>query len=84
MGWIQEVTTVLPGQVIGIDGKKLRRSHDRRPGKNAIHMVSAWATANHWVLGQRKWMLDIAFGDADYRIRKDHAPENFARPGLSP
>jgi len=54
VSWIQAVTTVLPGQVIGIDGKKLRQSHDRRRGKNAIHMVSAWATANHLVLGQRK------------------------------
>jgi hypothetical protein len=29
---------------IAIDGKTLRRSHDRRRGKQAIHMISAWAT----------------------------------------
>ena len=42
------------GQVIAVDGKTLRRSHDRRQGQEAIQMVSAWATANSLVLGQRK------------------------------
>jgi predicted transposase YbfD/YdcC len=51
--WIQAVSVLLPGQVIAIDGKTLRRSHDRTLGKKAIHMVSAWASANHLVLAQR-------------------------------
>lgn len=53
LSWIQAVSVLLPGQVIAIDGKTLRRSHDRTLGKNAIHMVSAWASANHLVLAQR-------------------------------
>jgi predicted transposase YbfD/YdcC len=40
--------------VIAVDGKQLRRSHDHEIGKVAIYMVSAWATANQVVLGQRK------------------------------
>jgi len=52
--WIQSVRKIVPGQVIAIDGKTARRSHDRRQGKAAIHMVSAWASANRLVLGQRK------------------------------
>jgi predicted transposase YbfD/YdcC len=52
LSWVQAVMQVTDGQVIAIDGKTLRRSHDRRLGKNAIHLVSAWATANHLVLGQ--------------------------------
>jgi predicted transposase YbfD/YdcC len=32
----------------------LRRSHDKALGQEAIVMVSAWATANHLVLGQLK------------------------------
>src|SRR5690606_21509802 len=40
------------GQVIAIDGKTLRRSFDAASSKAAIHMVSAWATANHISLGQ--------------------------------
>src|SRR6202000_1963771 len=34
------------------DGKTLRQSFDKADAKSAIHMVSAWATANHISLGQ--------------------------------
>ncbi len=54
LGWIQAVSRVTHGQVIAVDGKQLRRSHDKRLGREAIYMVSAWATVNHVVLGQRK------------------------------
>src|SRR5262245_14132214 len=37
---------------IAIDGKALRRSFDRAAGKAALHLVSAWATEQHLVLGQ--------------------------------
>jgi predicted transposase YbfD/YdcC len=50
--WVQAVSVLTAGQVIAIDGKTLRRSHDRRKGKAALHLVSAWATANRLVLGQ--------------------------------
>jgi len=40
------------GQVIALDGKTVRRSHDRGAGKGALHMVSAWACAHHLVLAQ--------------------------------
>jgi predicted transposase YbfD/YdcC len=43
---------VTEGQVVAIDGKTLRRSFDRASSKSAIHMVSAWASANHITLGQ--------------------------------
>ncbi len=52
--WVQEVFTVTDGQVIPIDGKTLRRSHNKKAGKKAIHMVSAWATKNSLVLAQVK------------------------------
>jgi hypothetical protein len=45
---------VLPAQVIALDGKTVRGSQDRVNGKQAIHMVSAWASANHLVLAQMK------------------------------
>jgi hypothetical protein len=59
LSWVRAVAQVTKGQVIAIDGKTLRRSHDRYVGKEAIHMVSAWATANPrldrgLVLGQTK------------------------------
>lgn len=54
LSWVQAVFEVTAGQVLAVDGKKLRRSHDKTLGKEAISMVSAWATANHLVLGQVK------------------------------
>jgi predicted transposase YbfD/YdcC len=54
INWITAVSQLVGGQVIAIDGKVLRRSHDKGIGKAAIDMVSAWATANHLVLGQVK------------------------------
>ncbi len=52
--WMQAVAGVLPTQVIAVDGKTVRRSHDRAHGKAANHFVSAWASANRLVLGQVK------------------------------
>jgi predicted transposase YbfD/YdcC len=52
--WVQAICEVLQGQVVAFDGKTLRRSHNRTIGKEAIHMVSAWATKNQVVLGQIK------------------------------
>lgn len=54
VSWITAISHLTTGQVIAIDGKRLRRSHDGRLGKAAIHMVSAWASANRLVLGQLK------------------------------
>jgi predicted transposase YbfD/YdcC len=50
--WITALHEITEGQVIPIDGKTLRRSFDAASGKAAIHMVSAWAAANHISLGQ--------------------------------
>ena len=54
MAWVQAISELTQGQVVAVDGKTLRRSHDRTLGQSAIHMVSAWATANRLVLGQVK------------------------------
>jgi predicted transposase YbfD/YdcC len=54
VNWIQAVEKVTRGQIVAIDGKTLRRSHDRSLGKEALHMVSAWASGNGVVLGQLK------------------------------
>jgi hypothetical protein len=52
--WIESVTDQTKGQVIAIDGKTLKRSHDKSIDKKAIHMISAWAVSNQVVLGQLK------------------------------
>ena len=51
-GWIRAVAKRTQRQIVSIDGKKLRRSHNRPRGKRAIEMVSAWASANRLVFGQ--------------------------------
>ncbi len=50
--WMRAVAQVLPLEVIALDGKTRRRSHDRAAGKAALHLVSAWASTNRLVLGQ--------------------------------
>jgi predicted transposase YbfD/YdcC len=52
--WIQSVATITDGQVVAIDGKKLRHSADPCDGSAAMHMVSAWASENRLILGQVK------------------------------
>lgn len=52
LGWVQTLITRTAGTVVAIDGKTVRRSHDRAANREALHLVSAWATANGVVLGQ--------------------------------
>jgi len=52
LSWIMALHEITEGQIVAIDGKTLRRSFDAASSKAAIHMVSAWATANHITLGQ--------------------------------
>ena len=62
MEWTQVVAALMPGEVVAIDGKPVlseaegtvRRSHDKRAGRRAIHLVSAWASGNTLTLGQVK------------------------------
>jgi predicted transposase YbfD/YdcC len=52
--WIKEIVKNVTGDVIAIDGKCLRRSHDKSSNKSAIYMVSAWSHDNQLALGQVK------------------------------
>ena len=52
LSWITALHEVRGGQVVAIDGKTLRPSYDKASSKSAIHMVSAWASANPISLGQ--------------------------------
>jgi len=54
LSWMQAVAEVTGGELIALDGKQLRGSHDGVLDKEAIWMVSAWAESNGLVLGQRK------------------------------
>jgi predicted transposase YbfD/YdcC len=52
--WVEAVFRVTKGQIVALDGKTLRGSHKGEAGKDAIHLVNAWAVSNGIVLGQRK------------------------------
>ena len=52
--WVQAISQRTQGEVVAIDGKRVRRSHDRTLGKDAIHMVNVWASGNGMALGQTK------------------------------
>lgn len=52
--WVAVNSKVIPGEIVAIDGKVLRGSHDKWLGKGAIDIVSAWASTNHLILGQVK------------------------------
>lgn len=51
--WVNSLNLSLDHEVIAIDGKTLRRSHDQKNSQSAIHMVSAWASHHGLILGQR-------------------------------
>jgi predicted transposase YbfD/YdcC len=53
VAWVAALTG-MPEGVIAIDGKTVRRSGNKRSGKAAIHMVSAFAARQRLVLGQVK------------------------------
>ncbi len=54
VGWVKAISEVTEGEVVAVDGKALRRSKDGTLGKDAIHMVSAWASENRLTLAQKK------------------------------
>jgi predicted transposase YbfD/YdcC len=51
MSWVHETWPDAP-KLVAIDGKTSRRSHDRGTGKQALPLVSAFATNERLVLGQ--------------------------------
>lgn len=49
--WVRETWPDRPN-LVAIDGKTSRRSHDRAEGRGPLHLVSAFATTSRLVLGQ--------------------------------
>jgi len=49
ISWVNAISELLKAEVVAIDGKTLRHSGDKGRGKAAIHLVSAWASANRLV-----------------------------------
>lgn len=80
ISWMRSVSQATNGDLIAIDGKTLRRSHDRKNNVPTIHMVSAWSSENGVVLGQEKTakksneitaiptLLDVNLRDVSLRL----------------
>src|ERR671938_931753 len=51
--WVGSLVDGFEREVVAIDGKTLRRSFDHRREQSPLHLVSAWASEQGLVLGQR-------------------------------
>jgi predicted transposase YbfD/YdcC len=54
LNWVQAIQEKSKGEIVSLDGKRLRRSFDKAAGSSGIHIVSAWSWHNRLVLGQVK------------------------------
>src|SRR3954447_20913025 len=52
--WAQSLTNKVEREVVAIDGKTVRRSGSSRHEHGPLHLVSAWASDQGLVLGQRE------------------------------
>jgi predicted transposase YbfD/YdcC len=52
LGWVKEISDLVGLRHVAIDGKSLRHSFDHQAGFGMLHVVSAWATEQHVLLGQ--------------------------------
>ncbi|MGH8649954.1 MAG: ISAs1 family transposase, partial [Burkholderiales bacterium] len=53
IAWVGSLAKLGP-DIVAIDGKTLRRAYQEGGGKAPIHMISAWSSRQHLVLGQAK------------------------------
>ena len=51
--WVGSLVDRFDREVVAIDGKTVRRSFDHGREQSALHVVSAWASEQGLVLGQR-------------------------------
>ena len=56
--WVEGLSVPAPAcaivpEVVAIDGKTSRRTHDRGKNRGPLHLVSAWASSQRLVLGQQ-------------------------------
>ena len=54
--WVEGLRDQVPAgapEIVAIDGKTSRRTHDRGKDRGPLHLVSAWASSQRLVLGQQ-------------------------------
>lgn len=50
--WVRQIQAKVEQDIVAIDGKTMRRSHDRWSGKEAVHLLHAWSVEAGLVLAQ--------------------------------
>lgn len=53
LAWVKQLGDIEGLNIVAIDGKSLRRSHDAKSFKKMLHTVCAFSAANHVVLGMK-------------------------------
>jgi predicted transposase YbfD/YdcC len=53
LAWVKELSVVPGLNIVAVDGKSLRRSHDAKSFQKMLHTVCAFSAANHVVLGMK-------------------------------
>ena len=53
INWVKSIAKITEGEIVSIDGKTIRGSRNKG-SKSFVHMVSAWSSNNHMLLGQVK------------------------------
>lgn len=51
--WVETLRDPAAPEIVAIDGKTSRRTHDRGRDRGPLHLVSAWASSQRLVLGQQ-------------------------------
>lgn len=54
LAWVNAVFSLAGKEIVALDGKSVRRSHQRKKSLGPLHLVSAWACNARLVLGQVK------------------------------
>jgi hypothetical protein len=69
LAWNDKLRDASLPELIAIDGKTSRRTHDRGKDRKPLHLVSAWAAGQRLVLGQqatqRSWL-----GETDHAVEE--------------
>jgi predicted transposase YbfD/YdcC len=52
--WVATVSESFAGEVIAIDGKRLRAASDKASKTTPLHLLHAWAVGQHLLLGQQR------------------------------
>src|SRR3954467_10008756 len=73
--WTGSLAAGFEREVVAIDGKTLRRSFDHGREQSPLHLVSAWASEQGLVLGQR-----CVDGKSNWQVQRDHCHSGTAGP----